>query len=134
MGGSLRVFFHVTFLLAFDHRIELRCVPSLVQFPIFIGLYRSILKLSQINPKFQEPGSKYHNSELRGKPFESLEPNIIFGFGWLGLNVHFVLAILYPESDSDASGAIPVDSQPCWTHAGHSQLGQRVGVANGLLV
>jgi len=31
------------------------CVPSLVQFPIFIGLYRSILKLSQINPKFQEP-------------------------------------------------------------------------------
>eukprot|EP00435_Cladocopium_sp_Y103_P037367 s3940_g9.t2 len=31
------------------------CIPSLVQFPIFIGLYRSILKLSQINPKFQEP-------------------------------------------------------------------------------
>lgn len=31
------------------------CVPSLVQFPIFIGLYRSILKLSQINPRFQEP-------------------------------------------------------------------------------
>ena len=32
---------------------RLRCVPSLVQFPIFIGLYRSILKLSQINPRFQ---------------------------------------------------------------------------------
>lgn len=31
------------------------CIPSLAQFPIFIALYRSILKLSQINPKFQEP-------------------------------------------------------------------------------
>ncbi|CAK9016583.1 unnamed protein product [Durusdinium trenchii] len=31
------------------------CIPSLLQFPIYIGLYRSIQKLSQINPKFQEP-------------------------------------------------------------------------------
>lgn len=31
------------------------CFPSLVQFPIFIGLYRSIVKLAEINPKFQEP-------------------------------------------------------------------------------
>ncbi|CAJ1392995.1 unnamed protein product [Effrenium voratum] len=31
------------------------CIPSIVQFPIFIGLYRSILKLAEVNPKFQEP-------------------------------------------------------------------------------
>lgn len=30
-------------------------LPSLIQAPIFIGLYRSIVKLSEINPKFQEP-------------------------------------------------------------------------------
>lgn len=31
------------------------CFPSLIQFPIFVGLYRSIVKLAEINPKFQEP-------------------------------------------------------------------------------
>eukprot|EP00930_Biecheleria_cincta_P095816 TRINITY_DN87721_c0_g1_i1.p1 TRINITY_DN87721_c0_g1~~TRINITY_DN87721_c0_g1_i1.p1 ORF type:complete len:563 (+),score=138.53 TRINITY_DN87721_c0_g1_i1:70-1758(+) len=31
------------------------CFPSLIQAPIFIGLYRSIVKLAEINPKFQEP-------------------------------------------------------------------------------
>ncbi|CAE7376080.1 unnamed protein product [Symbiodinium natans] len=31
------------------------CIPSLIQVPIFIGLYRSILKLAEINPKFKEP-------------------------------------------------------------------------------
>jgi len=31
------------------------CIPSVVQIPIFIGLYRSILKLAEINPKFKEP-------------------------------------------------------------------------------
>lgn len=36
------------------------CVPSLVQFPIFIGLYRSIVKLAQINPKFKVPEIRRH--------------------------------------------------------------------------
>jgi len=78
------------------------CLPSLIQFPIFISLYRAITKLAQKNEHFQEPflwipslagpvesGKPSLDWLLKSKSAESFEPLV----GWHDAGCYIILPV-----------------------------------------
>ena len=125
---------------------RLRCIPSLAQFPIFIGLYRSILKLSQINPKFQAhtvldgkhdylcvfPTEKQSKSHAWCQRSEILKARNIANRKKRTRHWHAISGLKCSVAQWPVvkTGAVPLDSKPGWTFCWRPELGPMGCTAN----
>merc|ERR1712008_369639 len=97
------------------------CVPTIIQLPIFLSLYRAINKLAEKNPHFQEPflwipslagpaevGKPSLDWLLKSKSPDAFEPLI----GWNTAGLYLILPVLLVTSQVFTQKASTPPPQP----------------------
>jgi len=97
------------------------CVPTIIQLPIFLSLYRAINKLAEKNPHFQEPflwipslagpaevGKPSLDWLLKSKSADAFEPLI----GWNTAGLYLILPVLLVTSQVFTQKASTPPPQP----------------------